>query len=86
MFVTFDPIDYTVTEGVDAFAVLTLVRSGVISETTMVTVTPQSGTALGNYYSYTINIQPELKISANYTKPHGLMCRSINPNTKSIQR
>ena len=51
MFVTFDPIDYTVTEGVDAFAVLTLVRNGVISETTMVTVTPQSGTALGNYYT-----------------------------------
>ena len=49
VFVTFDPIDYTVTEGLDAFAVLTLVRSGVTSETTVVTVTPMSGTAFGNY-------------------------------------
>ena len=48
VFVTFDPTAYFVTEGVNAFADLRLVRSGDLSESTTVTVTPQSGTATGN--------------------------------------
>ena len=47
MFVEFDPTVYIVTEGVNAFADLRLVRSGDLSESTVVTVTPQSGTAIG---------------------------------------
>ena len=56
--VSFDPISYTVTEGVDKFVVLGLARSGDISGSTTVTITPQSATAMGmvkthgqyNYY------------------------------------
>ena len=47
MFVEFDPTVYIVTEGEDAFADLRLVRSGDLSGFTVVTVTPQSGTATG---------------------------------------
>ena len=50
VFVTFDPTTYIVTEGVNAFAQLILVRSGDLSGSTTVTVTPQSGTAIGIQY------------------------------------
>ena len=45
--VEFNPTTYTVTEGVDNFAELTLVRSGYLAQTTTVTVSFQSGTATG---------------------------------------
>ena len=45
--VTFDPTVYNVTEGMNNFAELTIVRSGKLSEVTTVTVTTLSGTALG---------------------------------------
>ena len=35
VFVEFDPSAYTVTEGVDAFAELTLIRSGYLDQTTV---------------------------------------------------
>ena len=47
VFVEFDPTAYTVTEGVDAFAELTLIRSGHLIGPTIVTVSPLSGTAIG---------------------------------------
>ena len=47
VFVTFDPTAYFVTEGVNAFSDLRLVRSGDLSGSTVVTVTPRSGTATG---------------------------------------
>ena len=47
MFVEFDPTAYTVTEGVDAFAELNLVRSGHLDGSTVVTVSLLSGTAIG---------------------------------------
>ena len=49
MFVTFDPTTYIVTEGVNAFAQMRLVRSGDLSGSTTVTVTPQSAKAIGEY-------------------------------------
>ena len=52
MLVEFDPTAYTVTEGVDAFAELTLIRSGHLDETTVVTVSPLSGTAIGKYTEF----------------------------------
>ena len=42
------------TEGVNAFAQLRLVRSGDLSGSTVVTVTPRSGTATGIYHDSTI--------------------------------
>ena len=47
MFVEFNPTAYTVTEGVDDFAELTLVRRGYLAQSTTVTVTTLSGTATG---------------------------------------
>ena len=47
--VSFDPTVYTVTEGVDDFVVLTLVRIGDISGATTITVTIESGSALGSH-------------------------------------
>ena len=49
MVVSFDPTVYTVIEGLDGFVVLTLVRSGDISESTTVTVIIESGSALGSH-------------------------------------
>ena len=46
VFVSFDPISYTVTEG-DGFAELILIRSGDLSRATVVTVTTADGTATG---------------------------------------
>ena len=45
--VSFDPTSYTVTEGDDEFAALRLVRSGDTSGTTVVTVNPVPGSAIG---------------------------------------
>ena len=45
--VSFDPTSYTVTEGEDGFAELTLVRSGDTSGATVVTVTTADGSATG---------------------------------------
>ena len=45
--VSFDPTTYTVTEGVDDVANLTLVKSRIITETVVVTVTTAVGTAMG---------------------------------------
>ena len=45
--VSFDPTSYTVTEGDDGFAVLTLVRSGDLSRATVVTVTTADDSAIG---------------------------------------
>ena len=45
--VCFDPITYTVTEGVDDVANLRLVRSGGLSRTVVVTVNLASGSAMG---------------------------------------
>ena len=45
--VYFDPTDYNVTEGVDDFANLMLVRSGDLSRETVVTVTTAPGSAIG---------------------------------------
>ena len=45
--VSFNPTSYTVTEGDDEFAVLTLVRSGDLSRATVVTVTTADGSATG---------------------------------------
>ena len=47
VFITFDPTAYTVTEGVDAFAELTILRSGQTSGSTVVRVNLHSGTAVG---------------------------------------
>ena len=47
VFVSFDPTSYTVTEGEDGFAELTLVRSGDTSGETSVTVISVPGTASG---------------------------------------
>ena len=50
--VSFDPTSYTVTEGEDASAVLTLVRSGAnLNRQTSVIVVPSSGTANGVFFS-----------------------------------
>ena len=54
VFVTFDPTAYIVTEGVNSFADLRLVRSGDLSGSTTITVTPRSGTATGTYHDSTI--------------------------------
>ena len=51
--VSFNSTTYTVTEGVDGFAVL-LVRSGDTSGATVVTVTTESGTAMGKYILYVL--------------------------------
>ena len=56
--VSFDPTTYTVTEGVDEFAVLMLVRSGEISGITTVTVATVSGTAVGMTVPLTIPAKP----------------------------
>ena len=45
--VQFSPISYTVTEGLDAFAILQLIRSGVLTGSSIVTVTTLQGTASG---------------------------------------
>ena len=45
--VSFDPTSYTVTEGDDDFAVLTLVRSGAINRETVVIVNTVPGSAEG---------------------------------------
>ena len=45
--VSFDPTSYTVTEGDDGLAVLTLVRSGDLSRATVVTVTTADDSAFG---------------------------------------
>ena len=51
--VSFDPTSYTVTEGEDASAVLTLVRSGAnLNQQTSVIVVPSSGTANGVFFLY----------------------------------
>ena len=47
MIVDFDPILYTVTEGVDGVAVLTLVRSGDLTGETTIDLSFTSGTASG---------------------------------------
>ena len=48
--VSFDPTSYTVTEGDDGFAVLTLVRSGDLSRATVVTVNTADDSATGMEY------------------------------------
>ena len=48
--VSFSPTTYTVTEGVDEFVELILVRSGVLSRATVVIVTTRSGTATGVFF------------------------------------
>ena len=45
--VQFSPITYTVTEGPGAIAILQLIRSGVLTGSSVVTVTTLQGTALG---------------------------------------
>ena len=45
--VSFVPTDYVVTEGVDLFANVTLIRSGNTNKTATVIVCTQSGTANG---------------------------------------
>ena len=45
--VSFDPISYTVTEGIDGTAELMLVRSGNLNREVVVSVTTMSGTAIG---------------------------------------
>ena len=52
--VQFDPITYTVTEGLDEFAVLQLIRSGVLTGSSVVTVTTQQGTASGMINEYNL--------------------------------
>ena len=52
MFVEFDPTAYNVTERVDDFANLMLVRSGDLSRVTVVTVTTVSGSATGNHHDF----------------------------------
>ena len=47
VFVSFDPVFYTVTEGEDGAAELILVRSGYLSRATVVTVTTADGSAMG---------------------------------------
>ena len=47
LIVSFASTDYTVTEGVDLFANVMLVRSGNTSKTATVIVCTQSGTAIG---------------------------------------
>ena len=46
--VSFDPTDYTVTEGVDGFANLRLIWTGDTSRETVVTVTTVPGSADGS--------------------------------------
>ena len=46
--VSFDPTIYTVTEGVDGFADLMLIRTGDTSRETVVTVTTVPGSANGS--------------------------------------
>ena len=45
--VQFSPITYTVTEGLDEFAVLQLIRSGVLTGSSVVTVTTLQDTVSG---------------------------------------
>ena len=45
--VSFDPISYTFTEGIDGTAELMLVRSGNLNREVVVSVTTTSGTAIG---------------------------------------
>ena len=45
--VQFSPTTYTVTEGVDTFADLQLIRTGRLDDSSVVTVTTLQGTALG---------------------------------------
>ena len=45
--VEFSPIAYTVTEGLDAFVDLQLIRSGVLTGSSVVTVSTLQGTASG---------------------------------------
>ena len=48
--VSFDPTDYTVTEGVDGVANLRLIRTGDIIRETVVTVTTIQGSADGIHH------------------------------------
>ena len=52
VFVSFDPVSYTVTEGVDGAVELILVRSGDLSRATVLTITTADGSAIGMMYSY----------------------------------
>ena len=52
MVVSFDPVSYTVTEGVDGAVELILVRSGDLSRATVLTITTADGSAIGMMYSY----------------------------------
>ena len=72
MLVSFDPTSYTVTEGENETAVLSLVRSGDLSRATVVTVSPTPGTATGralSSYVHTLFIYvfPFLAASLDYT-------------------
>ena len=66
VFVTFDPTTYIVTERVDASAKLILLRSGDLSGSTTVIVTPQSNSALGEY-TVTPNCIVRLIVMCSYT-------------------
>ena len=55
--VQFSPATYTVTEGVDGFAVLLLTRSGPIDGSSVVTVTTQQGTASGECKQYLLTLR-----------------------------
>ena len=46
VFISFDPITYTVNEGSDTVAILRMIRTGDTDRETVVTVTPQPGSAL----------------------------------------
>ena len=51
--VSFDPITYTVTEGKDDVVNISLVRSGDLTRTIVVTVTTVAGTDIGMQVSFT---------------------------------
>ena len=53
----FSPATYTVTEGVDGFAVLLLTRSGPIDGSSVVTVTTRQGTASGECKQYLLTLR-----------------------------
>ncbi|CAI8033445.1 CUB and sushi domain-containing protein 1, partial [Geodia barretti] len=54
VFVSFDPVSYTVTEGVDGAVELILVRSGDLSRATVLTITTADGSAIaGSDYTAT---------------------------------
>ena len=53
--VQFSPITYTVTEGLDEFAILQLIRSGRLTGSSVVTVTSLQGTASGMRVEHAYN-------------------------------